>query len=60
MPSHEAEFWQETDRYHDLARDIDRRFTITHPDYVTSNGIGVEFLNYDVWSATAVTYYELR
>jgi len=57
---HERQFWQETERYHDLAREFERNIEVTHPPFVTSDGVGHRLIHHDVWCATKVTYYEYR
>lgn len=54
VSQHEATFWRETNRYHDLARHFEQNIEIAHPNYVTDNGY------YCGWCATNVTYYEHR
>lgn len=54
-----SEFWDETERYHDLAEHFDRNIAITHPKRVTSNRLSPYFA-WSRWNRTAVTYYEYR
>lgn len=62
MDSHAAEFWRETEEYHDLARTFEQNVERVHPGSVTSNGMCVclDFTSYCSWAATAVDYYEYR
>lgn len=55
--SHAAEFWRETERYHDLAQSFEENIAITHPPYVT----GMCWCSYRCqWPASTVNYYEYR
>jgi hypothetical protein len=56
----EGDFWTSDNEYEDLAREYEQNIEITHPNYVTSNGIGHRFVHHDVWCASKVTYYEHR
>lgn len=58
--AHERRFWSETERYHDLVREYDRNVEVTHPDYVTSDGVTCKWCRWCSWCATAVIYWEYR
>lgn len=60
MSSYDAQFWDELDRYHDLAERYERHVEITHPDYVTSDSITATVEHWSSWCATDVIYYEYR
>lgn len=57
--SHTSEFWQSTERHHDLAETYDRNIERTHPGAVTSKGMCVclDYTHWCSWAATKVTYY---
>lgn len=56
---HVREFWQETERYHDLARRYEQNITIVHPPTVTGR-TGCGFCYHCQWCATIVKYREYR
>ena len=57
----ERRFWNELDRYHDLAKQYDQHVEVTHPDVVTSNNVLVSPIEkWCSWCASNVTYYEYR
>jgi hypothetical protein len=57
--NHERRFWQETERYHDLARKYERDIEITHPN-VVSGRRWCPVCYQCPYAATAVTYYDYR
>lgn len=48
-------FWQECDRYHELAEQFERSIETTHPDYLT--GRSGYYSCVCAWCAREVTYY---
>jgi hypothetical protein len=64
MSSHTAasEFWQETERYHELAETFETNIERTHPDIVTSDNqlCFPAFVSWCDWCASSVDYYEYR
>lgn len=57
---YESAFWSETERYHDLAREYERNIEVTHPDFVTSDGVTSPYEYWCSWCASSVVYYEYR
>jgi hypothetical protein len=55
MSSAATSFWQESDRYHDLAERFERQIEITHPDYLT--GRSGYYSCGCSWCAQEVKYY---
>ena len=51
-------FWQECDRYHDLAKQVEQNVEITHPDRLS--GRSGYYSRGCSWCATEVTYHEYR
>jgi hypothetical protein len=59
MSEYAAEFWRETERYHDMAAEYEQHVETTHPSVVTGR-TGCGFCYHCGWCATAVTYREYR
>lgn len=57
---HVREFWNRTERYHELARRFEQNITITHPAAVTGRSVGCGFCYHCGWCVTNVKYYEHR
>lgn len=53
-----ARFWCETERYHSLAENYENQIEITHPNYITSQGMLPNCLRGDSWVASSVVYYD--
>lgn len=59
MVTHATKFWQDCDRYHDLAEEYERNIEEYHPGSVTSQRMCVclDYCSYCGWAASKVTYY---
>jgi hypothetical protein len=60
MSKYERLFWENCNRYHDLAQKYESNIEVTHPNGITSDGRGTRLSHIDGWNETAVTYYEYR
>lgn len=55
---HARRFWSEGSEYQDLAQAFEENISVTHPKYVTSDGVGHRIIAHDAWCASKVTYRE--
>lgn len=60
MTSYVSRFWQECERYHDLAERYQRNIEVTHPDVVTSNRLKPWFARCSKYDRTCVVYLKYR
>lgn len=58
MSVKEAEFWRETEQYHDLAEHFEKNIVRGHPDFVTSDRLTGRWCTWSEWAATAIDRYD--
>lgn len=60
MRSHSSEFWKGCERYHELARRVERDIEVVHPKVLTGRS-GCGYCPFACsYCASTVTYYEYR